>query len=55
MGFVFDVETHIYNNFEYLFDDLSEVENFGIKRQNIEKLRTIKSELMQTDYGKFCF
>ena len=55
MGFVFDVETYIYNNFEYLFDDLSEVENFGIKRQNIEKLRTIKSRINANRLWKILF
>ena len=55
MGFVFDVETYIYNNFEYLFDELSEVENFGIKRQNIEKLRTIKSRVNANRLWKILF
>ena len=55
MGFVFDVETYIYNNFEYLFDELSEVENFGIKRQNIEKLRTIKSRINANRLWKILF
>ena len=55
MGFVFDVETYIYNNFEYLFDELSEVENFGIKRQNDRKLRTIKSRINANRLWKILF
>jgi asparagine synthase (glutamine-hydrolysing) len=55
MGFVFDVEAYIYKNYDKLFNEIPEVENLGINKKNIRKLRTIKSRLNANRLWKILF
>ena len=55
MGFVFDVEAYIYKNYDKLFNEIPEVENLGINKKNIRKLRTIKSRVNANRLWKILF
>ena len=55
MGFVFDVEGYIYKNYDKLFNELPEVENLGINKINIGKLRTVKSRVNANRLWKILF
>jgi asparagine synthase (glutamine-hydrolysing) len=55
MGFVFDVEGYIYKNYDKLFNELPEVENLGINKINIGKLRTVKSRINANRLWKILF